>query len=295
MHYSVHAQARTTDRNQFENVATKAIAHYARRWKPKTLLVNRSYLRNQIHPWFGGRDIREIAKGDVQRWFAALRSTPSAANRSLPVLSLIFKHAEAIGYRPADSNPCSGIRRYREAGRTRFLTKPELHRLGRALREYESVAPMACAVARLLVLTGCRQSEVRTLRWSDYREGNLFLRDSKSGPRMVWLAPQAESILHALPRSSAWVFPGSGGIRPMSASVLYSRWVELRDAAGLPGVRLHDLRHTYASVALQQGEPIVTIGRLLGHQDPKSTLRYMHFADDMARSAVELVSSRMGG
>ena len=273
----------------FETVAEEVFRHYGRVWKPRTAKVNRSYLRNQILPWFRNRPVSDITRSEVQRWFASLHATPAAANRSLPVLSVILQQAEIHGHRRDDTNPCTGLRRYREQGRMRFLTVDEIRRLGTAVTGQEASMPLPAAAVHLLLLTGCRQGEVRTLRWQDYREGHLFLRDSKTGPRTVWLSSASRSVLDRLPRTSSWVFPSLKNDGPLSAETLHRCWRALRTAAGLDDVRLHDLRHSYASFALRQGETLLTIGRLLGHRDPATTLKYTHFADGLLREAVETV------
>ena len=279
---------------RFETVAEEVFRRYGLGWKPQTAKVNRAYLRRQIMPWFRDRPIGEITRREVQAWFAALHGTPSAANRSLPILSVILRQAEIYGYRADDSNPCTGLRRYRQQGRERFLTAAEARRLGSALGAVEVSAPTPVAAVRLLLLTGCRHGEVRTLYWRDYHEGHLFLRDSKTGPRTVWLSSPARRVLARLPRTSCWVFPAAKGDGPMSAETLYRCWRTLRVEAGLPDVRLHDLRHSYASFALRQNESVLTIGRLLGHRDPSTTLKYTHFADSMVREAVENVGAALG-
>ena len=174
----------------FEHVAGIVFARHERIWKPGTIKVNRNYLRNQLLPHFAGRPIAEIDAREVGNWFAALHATPVSADRSMPVLSVIMREAEAMGLRPEGSNPCKGRRRYRRKGRTRFLSDDEIRRLSEHLSAHEGRHPRQVAVIRLLLLTGCRKSEILTLRWSDYREGRLFLRDSKSGPRTVWLSRQ---------------------------------------------------------------------------------------------------------
>ena len=279
----------------FEAVAGAAFRHYARVWKPGTLAVNRSYLDNQILPSFRGRRIADITRADVQRWFASLHATPAAADRSLPILSAILRHAELHGHRPDDSNPCLGIQRYRRRGRERFLTLDEYRRLGRTLTLHEAAAPLPATIVRLLLLTGCRQGEIRTLRWTDYRARHLFLRDGKTGPRTVWLSSPARLVIGRLPRTGRWIFPASNGAGPMTTEPLYRFWRMLRTAADLPGVRLHDLRHSYASFALRRGETVLTIGRLLGHRDGTTTLKYIHFADAMARDAVQAVGTVLEG
>ena len=275
----------------FETVAEEVFRRYGRTWKPRTAKVNRSYLRNQILPWFRGRPVDRITRSEVQRWFATLHATPAAANRSLPILSVILRQAEVYGYRSDDGNPCVGLRRYRVRGRERFLGSDDIRRIGAALAAHDATAPQAVSIVRLLLLTGCRQSEIRTLTWPEYREGHLFLRDSKTGPRTVWLSSSARAILDRLPRTAERIFPMPTGDRPVTTETLYRCWRTVRVAAGLPQVRLHDLRHSYASFALRRGETVLTIGRLLGHRDPATTLKYTHVADPMVRSAVEAVGA----
>ena len=148
----------------FEAVAEEVFSRYGRNWKPGTLKVNRNYLRNTILPRFRGRNIADITKQDVQRWFASLHATPVAADRSMPILSVIMRQAELYGYRPEGSNPCVGIRRYRRKGRERFLSEPELRRLGTVLHGHETERPRDVAFIRLLLLTGCRKSEIGDAR-----------------------------------------------------------------------------------------------------------------------------------
>ena len=117
----------------FEAVAETVFERHQRVWKARTLEVNRGYLRNQILPCFSGRPVADIDSREVRNWFASLRATPVAADRSMPVLSVIMREAEAMGLRPEGSNPCRGIRRYRRKGRERFLSDDELRRLSAAL------------------------------------------------------------------------------------------------------------------------------------------------------------------
>ena len=175
----------------FETVAGEVFRRYARNWKSSTLSVNRGYYKNQILPWFEGRPIRDITTQDVRCWFASLHNTPVAADRFAPILSVIMRQAEVYSYRPEDTNPCTGIKRYRCQGRERFLSAAGVRRLGQVLMRYESDHPKAVANIRLLLLTGCRKGEIVSLKWSFYREGRLFLPDSKVGPRTVWLSSAA--------------------------------------------------------------------------------------------------------
>ncbi|MDE0242251.1 MAG: tyrosine-type recombinase/integrase [bacterium] len=279
----------------FETVAEEVFRRYGRHWKPLTRRVNLGYYRNQIRPWFKGRAIADVTRLDVQEWFASLHKTPVAADRSAPVLSVIMRQAEVYGYRAQGSNPCRGIRRYRRRGRERFLTNDEIRRLSLALDRHRHSHPLHASIIRLLLLTGCRRSEILTLKWPEYREGNLHLRDSKTGPRTVWLSSPARRILDGLPRSGPWVFPAPHRNSYLSRQSLQWFWQHVRDDAGIADVRLHDLRHTYASVALAHGETILTIGRLLGHNDPMTTLKYTHLADATVHEAAEALAPILGG
>ncbi len=278
----------------FEDVADEVFRRYRRHWKPRTLEVNRYYLKNQILPWFRGRAIGDITRHDVQRWFASLHATPVAADRSAPVLSVILRQAEVYGYRAEGTNPCTGIRRYRRRHRERFLNDDEIRRLSRVLDARLSQQPLLVAVVRLLLLTGCRKSEVLTLKWSDYREGRLCLSDSKTGPRTVWLSSPARTLIDGLPRKGRWMFPSPRRQDHLSTAPLDRFWWAIRKEAKIEDVRCHDLRHTYASVALAHGETVLTIGRLLGHNDPTTTLKYTHLADASIHEAAEALVSVLG-
>ena len=279
----------------FEAVAETVFGRHERVWKPGTLDVNRNYLKNQILPHFSGRQIAEIDRRDVARWFASLRPTPVAADRSMPVLSVIMREAEAMGLRPEGSNPCRGIRRYRRKGRERVLSDDEMRRLSQSLSVHSERYPRQVAAIRLLLLTGCRKSEIMTLRRSDYRDGHLFLRDGKTGPRIVWLSRPARKILDSLEPGGRWMFPARRGDRPLSTAWLDRFWCRLRDEAALGDARLHDLRHTHASIALREGETVLAIGRLLGHRNAETTLKYTHPADAAAMAASETVAAVLGG
>ena len=277
----------------FESVAEEVFSRYGRRWKPRTLAANRRYLHDQLLPFFAGRPIAEIDREEVQRWFRSLHATPAAANRSAPVLSVIMQQAEAWGYRPDGGNPCKGIRRYRQKRSERFLSPEEYRRLGMVLDRHEARQPFRVAALRLLLLTGCRKSEIIGLEWRFYRDGRLYLADSKTGPRTVWLCAAAREVLDGLPRSSRFVFPIGGWSAPWGW--LDGFWMQLRAEAGLEDVRLHDTRHSFASMALSSGETIRTVGRLLGHVNAATTLKYAHLSDATVRETVETLAPLLSG
>ncbi|MDE0418062.1 MAG: tyrosine-type recombinase/integrase [bacterium] len=288
----VHA---SSERILFEEVAEEVFRRYGRNWKPDTLRVNRGYFANQILPWFRGRPIAGVTTADVRAWFTSLHGTPVAADRSAPVLSVIMAQAETYGYRPEGSNPCKAIRRYRRKGRERFLSTEEVRKLGEALSHHDENAWMHASIIRLLLLTGCRTSEIVTLRWREYRDGHLHLEDSKAGPRMVWLCTSARAILDLQPRTSCWVFPSTWTSKSVSMSSVGGFWRNLRSEAGLQDVRLHDLRHTFASIAIMTGENVLTVGRLLGHNDPGTTLKYSHITSDAAVEAARAMGPVLAG
>ena len=279
----------------FEAVAETVFQRYQRLWKAGTLTVNRGYLRQQILPHFAGRPVADIDRREVRNWFASLRATPAAADRSMPVLSVIMREAEAMGLRPEGSNPCRGVRRYRRKGRERFLSDDEIRLLAATLSAHAGRQPLQVAAVRLLLLTGCRKSEILTLRWSDYREGRLFLRDSKTGPRTVWLSRPARDVLDGLERIDRWVFPAPPTGGPQGRGWLDHFWSGIRAETDLSDVRLHDLRHTHASIALRQGETVLAISRLLGHRNAETTLKYTHPADAMVMDAAETIGLVLEG
>ena len=155
--------------------------------------------------------------------------------------------------------------------------------------------PQTVAAIRLLVLTGCRKNEVLTLRWADVdlKSRELRLRDSKVGPRVVPLSPSAVELVAGLPRlpGNEWVFPGQKPGTHLNSIDL--AWRRLRIRADLPDVRLHDLRHSFASSALALGESLSTIQKLLGHRQISSTVRYAHLARTTVHEAANRVADSL--
>ena len=256
--------------------AEEFLRRTAHRWKPATRTTNRDAIQNRILPYFGEMRVPDIDPADVRRWFDAMSHKPATANRTLPVLSVMMTQAELWDLRPQGSNPCRNIRRYRMKPRERFLSVEELKRLGRVLDRADDT--QAAAAVRLLLFTGARSSEITGLRWAWIRGTRAVLPDSKTGPKTIQLPPPARAVLERLPRHSAYVFPHPSGGGPMRN--LRHRWPKLRALAGLEDVRIHDLRHSYASHAVMSGLDLYTVGRLLGHADTASTERYAHLADE---------------
>ncbi|MCY4480885.1 MAG: site-specific integrase [Rhodospirillales bacterium] len=269
-------------------------AHVKVRCNAHTQGIYAGSLRNHILPKFGAMAVASVGREEVAAFHYGLRETPRAANRALMVLSKIFSLAEAWGMAPASGNPCRFVLRYKEGRRERFLTEEEYRRVGLALCELEAEGPAqarAAAALRLIMLTGCRRGEVLTLRWSDVdrKSGEFRLRDAKTGARMVPLTPTASQVLTGITRvrRSPWVFPGKRPDRHLSDLSPY--WQRVRERAEVEDVRIHDLRHSFASRALALGLALPMIGRLLGHTDIGSTARYAHLSQDAEKIAVARV------
>ncbi len=271
--------------------------HVEVRLKPRTQVRVRGVLRNHILPALGRTPVAAVERSHVIELQQNLSAHPVTANKAVKVLSHMFKLGAGWGLAPEGFNPCRSVEQYPERRRERFLTDAEFARLGKVLDE--SIAggrgsPMAVAAIRLLMLTGCRKSEILTLRWTevDLDAGELHLADGKSGPRAVQLPPTAVQLFEASPRrkDSPWVFPGNGREGRYSADGLDRVWQALRARAGLEDVRLHDLRHSFASRALALGETLPVIGKLLGHSDIETTARYAHLARDSIHDAAERIA-----
>ena len=248
-----------------------------------------------VDPRIGNRKVTEIQRSDIAELHHGMRKTPYQANRTLGVLSKMFNMAEVWGLRPDGSNPCLHVKRFKEEKRERFLSAEEFRRLGKVLDEIlqdGSETRSAVVAIRLLMLTGCRLSEIQKLQWEhvDLDAGELRLPDSKTGGRAVPLAPSAVRLLAGLPRDedNPWVITGR---KPGShLTDLQHPWRRIRERAELPDVRIHDLRHSFASRALALGEGLPMIGKLLGHTQVQTTARYAH----LARDTVKASAARIG-
>jgi integrase len=221
-----------------------------------------------------------------------MSARPYAANALLRVISAMWSWAVKEGEVEERPSPCRGITRYAEHHRERFLTPGEFSRLGDALRE-TGIDPFAAAAIRLLVLTGARLREILHAEWSqvDFGRRVLFLADSKTGRKPLYLSAGALEVLSALPRveGNPHIIPGGKAGQPRSD--LERPWTAIRKAAGLENVRIHDLRYTFASVGAAASMGLPLLGRLLGHTQPSTTNRYAHLDDDPMRRAVETIGA----
>ena len=293
-------------------VREPTVAQLAERYIETHVRVNcgentvRSYvrtLRQHVVPAVGHVPLSELDRSHVSDLHGRLRDRPAQANLSVRVLSGMLRAAEAWGLLALGRNPCRTVRHYREAPRERFLAPDEYRRLGAVLAEAESrgsVYPSAVAAIRLLLLTGCRKQEILSLRWDDIDRfsGQIRVRDGKTGPRQVPLTPAVASVLDSVrssqrPEDCPWVIPGKAGGKGYLKG-LDRIWRGLRERADLSDVRIHDLRHSYASMGLALGEGLPVIGKLLGHGKVGTTARYTHLMLDAEKASAARIGHDLG-
>lgn len=244
------------------------------------------------------RPIAEVLRADVARLHHEMREKPYQANRTLALLSKFFNWCEKHGLRSDGSNPCRHVEKYREKKRERFLSQEELGRLGEVLCKIESAktsTPWTIAAIRLLVLTGARHSEILTLKWEyvDFRQQHIRLPDSKTGRKSIYLNAPALEILANVPRVDGNPFVICGDKLGAHLVNLQKPWRRIRSLAGLEDVRIHDLRHSFASMAVGGGMSLPLIGALLGHSQPQTTQRYAHLSADPLKAASDAVGTRI--
>ena len=256
--------------------------------------TNSQYRRIYLDGAFTGKGIDEIDEADVGRWFAdvANQGGPGGANRVLAILSSVMNRADEWGQRKPGSNPCRGIRRYAGRRHQRFLTNKEMATIGALLEARRTAHHYHVAALYLLMLTGCRCSEIINLRWSEVHGQRLKLSDSRTGRRTVWLGAEARAIFDSLPRGAGdkRVFPGRAVGKTIS---MPNFWQNLRVEAGLGCLRIHDLRHSFASRAATMSETLPMIGKLLGHSKIGSTARYAHLDDADVVANAERIGSQI--
>jgi integrase len=272
--------------------------HVRLKLKASTAREYERIARLYIVPRIGRRPLGELTRQDIARLHHELASTPYQANRTLALLSKFFGWAEKHGLRLDGSNPCRHVEKYREGRRERFLSQTELGRLGDALRKAEqdkSCSPWVIAAIRLLIFTGARRNEILTLRWEYVSEEHecLMLPDSKTGRKVIHLNPPALALLRAIPRLEGNPYVICGETTGRHLVNLEKPWQRIRETARLDELRLHDLRHSFASVAASGGQSLVVIGKMLGHSQPATTARYAHLADDPVKAASDAVGRRI--
>ena len=282
-----------TSAMRFADMVPLYLAAEERRWKESTRRTTRRMIDKIFVPEFGATAVCDINREMVLNWFDSMSDRPGLANRGMPVLSGMMKFAETLKLRPRQSNPCRNITRYKANNRIRFLSIEELARLGETLAHYDAVHPEACAIVRLLLLSGARSDEIEGLEPDEIDEGFFHLKDSKTGPRPVYVGTAAQAVIKcvAIDQTARWAFrkPDSDEHFEMPQFV----WNSIRKRARLEDFRLHDLRHTFASYAVMNGVSMPTISRLLGHGVLESTERYAHLSDSSVRAAAGRVVGHM--
>jgi integrase len=273
--------------------------HAEQHKKPSSTRSDRRLIAANIEPRLGSMKIAAVTSADVSRLHHSKRGTPYEANRTLAVLRKMFNLAETWGLRPPNSNPCRGIKQFREKKRERFFSPEELGRLGQALTDTEqSEREMAGVILaiKLLAFTGCRVSEILSATWDrvDLSAGMLRLSDAKAGARNVPLGAPAVVLLADRPKNgSPWLVSGAEPGKGLSYWTLEAAWRRIRDAAKLPDARLHDLRHTTGTFAGQAGLNAFMVRDLLGHKTLAMTGRYVQRDADPLRVAADTVSGRI--
>jgi integrase len=298
--------------------------HIATQCKPRTATAHKIALE-RLRAAYGNMKAEAVTRAQLEAIHRGAANTPYGANRSLAVYAKLFAWSIRRGLLPEDHlNPAQGIGKYREHRRERFLTSEELARLGDALRlaetqglpwrgEYQSkhaakdenrrtvLDPFAAAAIRLLIVTGARLREILHARWehTDLERGILFLPDSKTGRKPVYLSAPAMEVLASLPRieGNPHIIAGLKDGAPRAD--LKKPWAAVTKAAGLEGLRIHDLRHSFASIGAGASLGLPIIGKLLGHTQAATTHRYAHLDADPMRRAAETIgatiTAAMGG
>ncbi|MDE0242090.1 MAG: tyrosine-type recombinase/integrase [bacterium] len=296
--------SRTNNRNSVPKFSDFATGPWRDSWlhrcKPSTIRRRDQYLSARLLPAFGLQRLDRITPAMVHRWFDDYsRTAPGGANSCLQILSQVLNHAVLCSH--ITSNPARSVTLNPRKKLTRFLSREELDRLHGVLDRLESLAQispvqrMQLDIIRLLMLTGCRKAEIIRLQKQEVYGASLRLLDSKTGPRTVFLNTEARTIIdRRMAGASAFIFPSSlNPGRPLCNDLRL--WYSIRKAAGINDVRLHDLRHTFASYAVMEGTPLPVVARLLGHSQTTTTLRYAHTGDRETEAAAERVAGLISG
>lgn len=269
--------------------------HAETRKKDSSIRNDRRLIDAHIMPALGAKKVASVTRADIAGLHHALSATPYEANRMLAMASKMFSLAERWGLRPDNSNPARNIDRYKEERRERYLASDEVARLWQILNSDAVAAkasPASIAAVKLLMLTGRRLNEVLGLKWVwvDLDAKLLRLPDTKGGRLTVSLADAAVDILVDLKAKAGdhpYVIPGAVKGKPLVN--LQKPWRSIRKLAGLEDVRIHDLRHTFASIGAGMGMSLHMLGRLLGHTQAATTSRYAHLAQTPVQAAADAI------
>lgn len=289
------------DRSGQRNAPTLASAcerfideHAKPHCKPKTVSEYKRALDAFVKPVIGTHRVMDITRDNIANLHLSMKDKPYQANRTLAVLSALFNQCELWGLRPDGSNPCRHVKKYKEQSRERFLSEDEVKRLWETLDQCErdgTETPAACNAYRLLILTGCRLNEIQTLKWEYIKEDGIYLPDSKTGAKKVYIGRAVHDLLAKIEptKDNPYVIPGR--VDGQHLTDLQHPWRRIRKKAELDGLRIHDLRHSFASIGLANGLSLTEIGKLLGHSQVQTTARYAHLAEKIATEAADQVSN----
>lgn len=270
--------------------------HVAMHCKPTTHYDYSLLLKNVVNPVLGGIKTSEISFADIQAFHLKRRDTPYQANRGVMMLSKMLNLAENWGLRGMNTNPTPRIKRYPEIEKKRYLDEDEQERLGEVLADMlrgGEISRYVFAAFYLLLLTGCRLGEIQKLKWDFVTRTHLELPDSKTGRRRIPLPRAARDLLNTLERRDGNPFVILGDHGTGHYHDLQKPWRKIRARAGLEDVRVHDLRHTYASVAVMNGIDPFMLKEILGHKNLSTTLRYAHLSDDAVQKAAGQIANRL--
>jgi integrase len=278
-----------------KELGERFIAEHAEAKRKPATAKQYEYLLNQfIVPELGQKKVADVIRQDVMKLHTSMSKTPYQANRVLALVSALFTFAERVGERQDNSNPARHVERFKEHARERMLSGEELGRLGEALAVSKE-SPYAVALIKLLVFTGARLGEVLTMKWEwiDMERAEVRLPDSKTGRKTVHLPPPALQVLAELPRQEENPYVICGEVDKSHLIGIQRPWQRIRKTAELDGLRLHDLRHAFASVAACSGLGLPIIGKLLGHTQAVTTMRYSHLAADPLKAAAATIAGKI--
>ena len=312
------AERRATERKALTlaELCDLYLAEGATHKKPSTLKADLGRIVHHIKPLLGRVRVDKVARADIERLLIDVKAgktaapTPNEGERKpgsiatggsgvaaqcVALMSTLLAFAVARGLR--SDNPARGVKKPPVRKMERFLSEDEIARLAVALdaESNRTGNPYPAAAIKLLLLTGGRRGEILGLQWQhvDFERQCLRLPDSKTGAKIMYLNAPALEVLAGLPRmeSNPHVVPGKPEEAPIGG--IDKVWFRVRAAAGLRGVRLHDLRHSFASMGVAGGLSLPIIGALLGHKHPATTGRYAHLSADPLRAANDVVGMRI--
>ena len=262
--------------------------------KLSSVIEDKRLMRLHIIPNFGNICLKEITRAMITKHHQSMYQTPHGANRFLSLMSKMMNLAERWEYRPLNSNPCRHIERYKEEGRQIYLSMEQIEKIGHVIKQMEQTESIfVLSAIKLLLFTGRRTGEILTLKWDyiDFENSKMNLPDTKTGAKSFFFSPTVKQILLNLPNKEGFVFKSV--LKDKRVTTVRHIWKKICKLAKIENVRVHDLRHTYASLAVQNGYSLPIISKMLGHADIKTTQRYAHLHDDPVNQAVEKIDQQL--